>query len=177
MKTRNDIIKIAISVMMINLLVFVMFEVATLNVNSSESEINDSLNRISNTIDSNENQIERSGIVMEGIDSKTECDASGGVWSDSECLSDISSSGSFDFSWYDIFFSVFKVVTYIWKVIKLIGMIVLMEIIILVRLVPMVSNGMVRALLSLLLLVYQAYVLYYVYAFISNFRGQQSGVT
>lgn len=177
-RSRQDIIKIAVTVLLINLMLAIAMEMIAITSNPSDEVVEDRLESVFAKWGVYSSQIDKAGLVINGVDTEEQCSELNGIWDSKtlKCKSDIGNEGDVDFSFFDIFAVLLKIPLYIWKIIKFIALVVFFEIAVSYKLSPLISNWVILSFVNLILWCYQAYVLYYVYGFVTNFRGQQVGV-
>lgn len=177
-RSRQDIFKVAVTVLLINLMLAVAMESLAVTSNPSDDVVEAQLNSMFEKWGVYSGQIDKAGLVINGVNTETQCNELNGVWDSKslKCKSDVGNEGDVDFSFFDIFGVLLKIPLYIWKVIKFIALVVFFEIAVSYKLSPLINNSIILGFVNLILWSYQAYVLYYVYGFVTNFRGQQVGL-
>lgn len=171
---KEDIYKIAVSVVMIHLILIIIFEGFALTSNNpGDSVVLERFNDIIGDSASVSNQISDVGLCVEGTTTEAECEARGCVWDSGQCFNAIEDRGGVDFSFYDVILSIIKIPLYLGKVIMFLGSIVFFELILSIKLMPLITIVPLRFLLTILLWGYNILIIYYLWAFISNWRGQR----
>lgn len=176
-KTRTDIIKIAVTLIMMNLMLGFINEGFNHTISEDNTLIEQALQKQMDKISVMENQVDQSGIIMEGVTSETQCSEFQGKWdSDADvCRSAITSNGNSDFTVFNPFFYIFGFIDILTKIVKLIGVVMFFELYLLFKLTPMINHFILAGFVSTILIAFQCYILYYVWAFVSDYRGQQQG--
>lgn len=175
MTDRKDIYRIAVSVVLIHLILLVIFEgFALTSVQGMNNTIVlDSLNNVFSDAEGVSGQISDIGLCLEGTATQTECESYGCVWSDGQCFNAIEDRTGVDFGFFDVILSIIKIPVYLGKFLLFLGSLVFFELLLSFKLMPLITNQALRFLVSVSLWTYQMVVLYYVWAFISNWRGQK----
>lgn len=174
MEEQQDIYKIAVSVIMIHLMLLFIFEGFTMTSNNPEDSIvTTSLLNVFGTSEGVSSQIAETGICSAGTNSQSQCEANGCVWDNGQCFNAIENNKGINFGFFDVLLSIMKIPLYLGKFLLFIGSIVFFELILSFKLMPLISNvsSILAGLVSITLWVYNAVLIYYLWTFISNFRG------
>ena len=171
MADRVDIYKIAVSIILIHVCIIIFIEGASIGMNPDDTIINAGLNNIFSNTEVVGGQIEDLGICLEGTASESDCLSHGCIWDDGQCFSAVQKSTGVDFGFFDVILSILKIPLYLGKVIVFIASVVFYEMILSYKLMPLVSNTVLKWLIGIVLWTFQMVVLYYLWGFISNFRG------
>lgn len=169
----QDIYKIVVSVVMIHLMLIFVFEGFEFGTNNPEDSI--VLGKLSWAMSNSEavnNQIADAGLCLIGA-TQTECEARGCVWDQGQCFNAMEKTTGIDFNFFDVLLSVLKLPLYLGKILLFLGSIAFFEIILSFKLMPIMAriHFMAAFLVSISLWVYNITVLYYIWTFISNWRG------
>lgn len=171
---RQDIFKIAVGVITIHLILMFIFEgFALAGQGLSDTIVLSKLDDVivgTSVIDA---QIEPVGLVPQGVTSQEECESYGGVWANSQCLDNIQKNTGVDFDFFDVLLGIVKVASIMANFIKFLGSVVFFSLILSFRIMPLIPYPAIRFLVTVGLWGFQGILLYYVWAFISNWRGQR----
>jgi hypothetical protein len=174
MINKQDIFKIAVSVIMIHIMLMFVFEGFILAGQGVDDTI--VLSKLENTFGSAdvvESQIAKPGLVPKGVTSESECNNFGGNWVNGQCLDDLQKSVGVDFTFFDIILGVLKVAKMMGNFILFLGSVVFFSLILSFKLMPLIPWTPVQFLITVALWSYQALIIYYIWAFVSNWRGQR----
>lgn len=170
----QDIYKIAVGVVMIHLMLLFIFEGFALTTNNpSNSVVLGSLGNITSDAGSVSNQIDDIGLCLEGTATQDECEERGCVWDNGQCYNAIEDRSGVDFGFFDVILSILKIPLYLAKFLVFIGSIVFFEIAVSFKLMPLIALPILRWFVTLVLWAYNIVVIYFLWAFISNWRGQR----
>lgn len=171
---KEDIYKIAITVMMIHLMLIFIFEAFALTSNNPGDTIALSMfNSAVGDAGGVDSQISDLGLCLEGTATESECEARGCVWDEGRCYNALEDNSGIDFGFYDVILSILKIPLYLGKLILFLGTLVFFELILSFKLMPLIPWTPLRFIVSMTLWIYNVYLIYYVWAFISDYRGQQ----
>jgi hypothetical protein len=169
--TQKDIYKIAVSIVMIHICIILVFSGAELGFNPTDNEIQQKLSDFIDQTDGVGTQIPEAGLCLQGTTSQSECESHGCIWENNQCYNAVEKTTGVDFGFFDVLLSIMKIPLYLGKFLVFVGSVVFYEAIISVKVFPLVNNFVGKWILGLILWVYQMVVLYYIWAFISNWRG------
>lgn len=173
MVEKQDIYKIAVSVIMIHLMIIFVYEgFAFSSNNPDDSIVNDALNNLIGTSDVS-NQIATTGLCLQGTATQEECVAKGCVWDSGQCFNAIEDKSGVDFGFFDVLLSIMKIPLYLGKFLLLLGSVVFFELILSFTLMPLISVPILQFFITITLWVYNMMLIYFIWAFISNWRGQR----
>lgn len=171
---REDMYKTAVSVLMIHLILLFVFEAFMFtSPNPSDAIVMTSLNNIMGESNNVSNQIESVGLCLEGTATQTECELRGCVWDNGQCFNSVENRQGINFGFFDVILSILKIPIYLGKFIIFLGSVVFFELILSFKLMPLIHLAPLRYLVTLILWGYNALLVYYMWAFISNWRGQR----
>ena len=173
MADNKDIYKIAVSVVLIHLMLLFVFEGFLMAGQTDNSIVNNALDNVFKDAGGVSGQISDIGLCLEGTATQSECEANGCVWDNNQCFNAIEDRTGVDFGFFDVLLSIMKIPIYLGKIILFLGSIVFFELILSFKLMPLITVGALRFLVSVSLWTFQMVVLYYLWAFISNWRGQR----
>lgn len=170
---QQDIYKVAVSVVMIHLmLLFVIEGFAFTSSNPSDSIVMNAFNVIPTSwgIDS---QMSEVGLCLDGTATKSECEAHGCVWDSGQCFNAIENRKDVNFGFFDVLLSILKIPLYLGKFLLFIGSLMFFELILSFKLMPLLTNSVLRMFVTLTLWVYNSILVYFLWNFISNWRGSR----
>lgn len=171
---KQDIYKIAVSVVMIHLVLIFIFEAFTFTSNNpSDSIVIEKFNNMVTESGSVNNQIASAGLCLSGTATQGECEAKGCVWDSGQCFNAMENRVGVNYNFFDVILSIVKIPLYLGKFLLFLGSIVFFEILISFKLLPLITNFAIRFLVGVILWVYNIVLIYYLWAFISNWRGQR----
>lgn len=170
---KQDIYKVAVSVVLIHLMIIVITTGAELGFNPADNVVQAKLTEIVSQSQGVSNQIPKAGICLSGTATKSECESYGCVWNNGQCFNNLEKNTGADFGFFDVVLSILKIPIYLGKFILFIGSVLFYEIIISFKILPLISDSTGQFLVGVLLWGYQMVVIYYIWAFISNWRGQK----
>lgn len=171
---RQDIYKVAISVVMIHLVLIFVFEGFLVNGNDVSDTI--ILSQLSSAIDDAgavSDQISDVGLCLEGTATQQECEANGCTWDSGQCFNAIEDRTGVDFGFFDVILSIIKIPLYLGKFLLFLGSVVFFDLILSFKLMPLMTNVVLRFLVSVILWAFGILKIYLIWAFISNWRGQR----
>ena len=170
---KQDIYKIAVSVVMIHLVLIFIFEAFTFTSNNpSDSIVIEKFNNMVTESGSVNNQIASAGLCLSETATQGECEAKGCVWIVVNALMRWKIGSVLIITFY-VLLSIVKIPLYLGKFLLFLGSIVFFEILISFKLLPLITNFAIRFLVGVILWVYNIVLIYYLWAFISNWRGQR----
>lgn len=171
MGEEKDIFKIAVSIALIHIMIIVIMAGTDLGVNPTDNAVQSALTDMVGNTGGIGNQISSSGLCLSGTATEEECLANGCVWQNNQCLNAMQQQASSNFNIFDLFQTLLALPLYLGKIVLFLGTIVFYEIILSFKLMPLISDTTLKWLVGVILWSYQMVVLYYSYAFISNWRG------
>lgn len=173
----DDMYKIAVNVIMIHLIVIFLFEGFTIAGNNpSDSIVLEKLSALTEESNNVSDQIPTIGLCLEGTATQTECEARGCRWDSGVCYNAVEDRTGVDYGFFDVILSVIKIPIYLGKFLLVLGSVVFYELIISYKMQSLLPGGeyfVVRWLITIALWCYNLFVIYYLWAFISNWRGQR----
>lgn len=170
---QQDIYKVAVSVVMIHLmLLFVIEGFAFTSSNPNDSIVMNAFNTIPTSwgIDS---QMSEVGLCLDGTATKSECETHGCVWDSGQCFNAIENRKDVNFGFFDVLLSILKIPLYLGKFLLFIGSLMFFELILSFKLMPLLTNSVLRMFVTLTLWVYNSILVYFLWNFISNWRGSR----
>lgn len=174
MKQKEDIYKIVVSVVMIHIMLLFVFEGFAFASNNPNDTIVLSMFDDA-VIDSGavNEQIADAGLCLEGTATEKECEDRGCIWDNGQCFNAITESSGIDFEFYDVILSVVQIVRYLGKFILFLGSLVFFEFVLSFRLMPLIPWTPLQFIITLTLWMFNSILIYYLWAFVSNWRGQR----
>lgn len=171
---QQDVYKIAISVIMIHIMLLFVFEAFAFTSNNPDDGIvYTNFNVVVGDAGGVDSQIDSVGLCLEGTATQSECEAKGCVWDSGQCFNALEKRSGVDFGFFDVILSILKIPLYLGKFILFLGSLVFFELILSFKLMPLLTNSALRFIVTMTLWVYNAVLIYYLWAFISNWRGQR----
>lgn len=171
---QQDIYKVAISVVMIHIMLIFIFEgFAFTSSNPDDSIVLGALDNVIGDAGGVSSQISSAGLCLEGTATQSECEAKGCVWDSGQCFNALEDRTGVDFGFFDVILSILKIPLYLGKFILFLGSLVFFELELSFKIMPLLTNSVLRFIITLTLWVYNAVLIYYLWAFISNWRGQR----
>lgn len=171
---QQDIFKIAVSVIMIHLMLIFIFEGFAIGTNNpNDSVVINSWNWAVGSSGGVSSQISDAGLCLKGTASQSQCEANGCIWDSGQCYNALEDRTGVDFGFFDVILSILKIPLYLGKFILFLGSVVFFEIIMSFKIAPLITNFALSFFISITLWVYNGVLIYYLWAFISNWRGQR----
>lgn len=170
---QQDIYKIAVSVIMIHLMLLFIFEGFAFTSNNPDDSIVIGAYDLIPTSWGIDSQMAEIGLCLEGTATQTECEAKGCVWDSGQCFNALEDRTGVDFGFFDVILSILKIPLYLGKFLLFLGSLVFFELILSFKLMPLITNSAIRMFVTLTLWVYNSILIYFLWSFISNWRGQR----
>lgn len=173
----KDAIKLSLNVLMIHFILIVIFSSIVLPFNPTNAQVDAELAGLE-FYEAGDNGLpsdEESGICMHGA-TQEQCEDAGCQWSNGYCLNSIQTQGNVDLTVFDVFTQLFNIAEWIGKVVVFISKLFLFEIFLTFYLGELIGDAhpIWTTLLGLILVVFNVYVLYVIWGFVSNWRGQKT---
>lgn len=171
----EDLYRITVSVVMIHIILMFVFEgFAFTSNNPDDSIVMGAYNLIPGDVGV-DSQIDTLGLCLSGTATQDECENRGCVWLVEDgtgvCYNAIEKSSGVDFGFFDVLLSILKIPLYLGKVLLFFGSVVFFELILSFKLMPLITSTPIRFMVTTILWVYNTIILYYIWVFLSDWRG------
>lgn len=172
---KEDIFKVTVSVVMIHVMLLFIYEGFAFTTNNPDDTIVwQQWQSTTGTAGQVENQIASAGLCLEGTATQAECELNGCVWDSGQCFNALEDRTGVDFGFFDVVLSILKIPVFLGKLILFLGSLVFFEILLSFKLMPLITNLAIQFIITITLWVFNITLIYYIWAFISNWRGQNT---
>lgn len=170
----QDIYKVGVSILMIHIMLIFVFEgFALAGQDQDDTFISNRINAMINASNVVDNYNGKSALIPQGVETQEECESYGGIWDNNKCFDGLQKSTGIDFNFFDLVLGILKLPLILGNFILFIGATTLYPIILSFRLIPIIPWVPIKFLVGVGLWFYQSYIIYYLWALFTNWRGQR----